>query len=100
MGQLTRYTVKQLKQDLARTYGNMELATRVALAGMNEITQTHTYGAEKVSQTLATAQRVVDTAGAMSPVQQRQVHYRTQRYLSDMLQIADTTAASIVSRLR
>lgn len=99
MGQLAPYSEQQLKQALARSLGNMELATRLASTAVVEITKTHNYAATAVVESLTTAQQMIDSAGPLTQQQQGYVTYRTQSYLSEMLHLTDAAAGAIVTQL-
>jgi len=98
MGALTR-TDQKLTHALTRSLGSMEQATRVAAVISSEMMRTHSYSAQKVAETLTTAQDMIAQADTVSPVRWTMIQYTTREYLSDMLQITDGAANSIVYQL-
>jgi len=98
MGALTR-TDQELTHALTRSLGSMEQARRVAGVISSEMVRTHTYSTQKVAETLTRAQGMIDQAGTVTPIQRSLIQYSTRAYLSDMLQISDGAANSIVYQL-
>jgi hypothetical protein len=94
-----RKTERRIQYALARSLGNMELATTVTKAGMSEIGRTHCYAARKVAATLAVVDHEVqaaEAAGHMTPAKRAAVQQSTEQYLADMLGITYDAGAEII----
>lgn len=92
----------QLARQMAQQLQELALAGTLARQGLREIHTASRYAAERHSQTLRSAQQVIETAierKGLSSLQQAALYHYTQAYLYEMLLLADQTGDALITKL-
>ena len=102
MGELIRFNETQLRQELTRQLGDMQLATAITVISSREMSSLQLTAASEVATTLKKAQQMVQDAiraEVMTPEKVVVIKYLTQGYLDSMLTITATGRTQIVNLL-
>lgn len=102
MGQLMRLSEAQLRQELTRQMGDVQLAATLSTISSREITHLQQTAASEVAATLKKAHQMVQAAvraEVMTPDKMVATQYMTKAYLDLMFTITETGRTQIVNLL-
>src|SRR4051812_18806343 len=102
MGELIRLDETQLRQELTRRLGDMQLATAITVISSREMSRLQQIAASEVAETLKKAQGMVQAAiraDVMTPEKVGAIKYVTQAYLDSMFTITESGRRQIVNLL-
>lgn len=102
MGELIRSSETQLRQELTRRLGDVQLATTITAITRCEMSSLQVTAASQVADTLKKAQQMIEAgirADGMTPEKVMTLKYITQVYLDSMFMITESGRRQIVDVL-
>jgi hypothetical protein len=90
----------QIRNEITRQGQEIDPSARRTAGAIQQLAAIHQQGLEKVVETVAQAQQIIERKGPLSDTQRLQVQERTQRYLGRMRQLQDKAANALISYVK